>query len=56
MLESEIIWRPVKTTTLKIIHYILACCSVKDKAQLQIARNTVTYIEMLFYRRKNLRK
>lgn len=39
MLESEIIWRPVKARALKIASYILACCNVKDKTQLQITHN-----------------
>jgi len=41
---------------LKIIHYILACCSVKDKAQLQTAHNIVTYTEMVLYSQNVLKK
>lgn len=42
MLDSEIIWRPVKINALKIASYILACCNVKDKTQLQITHNIDT--------------
>lgn len=54
-LRRKTIGRPVKMRTLKIIHYTLVSCSVKEKAQLQIPHNIATYIEMLLYRSKNVR-
>lgn len=42
MLDIEIIWRPVKGSALKTVNYILACCNVKDKTELQITHSTDT--------------
>lgn len=42
MLDSEIIWRLIKASALKIASYILACCNIKDKTWLQIAHNIDT--------------